>query len=213
MKPKLLDLFCGAGGAAVGYNRADFEVIGVDIKPQKHYPFQFIQTDALRFLAAWGDDYDAIHASPPCQRYMKVRTVPKEKYPDLVAKTRDLLLEKKKPYVIENVVGAPLFGPIMLIGTMFGLGVIRPRLFECNFEVPFLLMPPPHNKQTKMGRPLKEGEYMHVVGNFSGVEDARKAMGIDWMTQKELSQAIPPAYAEFIGKYLMQEVLINKALA
>lgn len=202
---KLLDLFSGAGGAAMGYYRAGFtEIVGVDIKPQPRYPFEFVQGDALEYLAEHGGEFDFIHASPPCQAYTKAQKIMKNIHPDLVEPTRKLLKATGKPYVIENVPGAPLINPVMLIGTMFNLLTIRPRLFECNFNVPFVLFPVPGNRQAKMGRSPKEGEYIQPVGNFSGIEYAKRAMGIDWMTRDELKEAIPPAYTEWIGRQLLQ---------
>jgi site-specific DNA-cytosine methylase len=131
MKPRLLDLFCGAGGAGMGYHRAGFEVVGVDIAPQPHYPFEFHQGDALEYLAAHGHEFDAIHASPPCQRYSSIQRITKNKHkwPDLVDPVRQLLIKSGKPYVIENVQGAPLRVDAFMCGSMFGLGMIRHRIF------------------------------------------------------------------------------------
>lgn len=208
-RPRLLDLFCGAGGAAVGYHRAGFEVVGVDLAPQPRYPFLFCQGDALDFLRRNGRHFDAIHASPPCQAYTRAAKqwrVSGRLYPDLVAATRDLLYAADRPFVIENVPGAPLVEPVTLCGTMFGLGTYRHRLFEASVY----LTAPPHFAHTlpltKMGRPPKAGEMMHIAGHFAGVPEAQKAMGIDWMGQKDLAQAIPPAYTEFIGKQLLRIV-------
>jgi DNA (cytosine-5)-methyltransferase 1 len=217
MKPRLLDLFCGAGGAAMGYHRAGFEVVGVDIKPQPHYPFQFFQADALEFLeeglgyTTWDQSFnwyaDAIHASPPCQAFTKARKLQGNKHEDLVGRTRELLIETGLHYVIENVKGAPLVNPVVLEGQMFPeLNVHRPRLFETNWHLEVPLMRPPPPRQTKMGRPLVEGEAIQVVGHFSDVPAGRRAMGINWMTQGELAQAIPPAYTEFIGEQLMAHI-------
>jgi len=199
--PKLLDLYCGAGGASVGYSRAGFEVVGVDIMPQPHYPLDFIQADALEYVQEHGHKFDVIAASPPCQAYAKTNRLFDKDYPDLVDKTRQLI--KDKPYVIENVVDAPLNDPKMLCGAMFGLRVYRHRIFESN--VKFRGKPHPIHQWpiAKMGRPPQEGEFMHVVGNFSGVPYAKQAMGIDWMVRDELAQAIPPAYTEHIGKQIL----------
>jgi DNA (cytosine-5)-methyltransferase 1 len=206
MKPRLLDLFCCAGGAGMGYHRAGFEVVGVDIEPQPRYPFEFHQADALEYLAAHGHEFDAIHASPPCQEYSKAaqqwRTFGKE-YPDMVAQTRKALKATGKPYVIENVPGAPLVNPVVINAAMFGMLVNRTRLFECSFNVPFFLLPQ-LKQPVKMGRAVRDGDVVQPVGHFSGVDYARRQMGIDWMNQAELSQAIPPAYCEFIGKQLLQ---------
>jgi DNA (cytosine-5)-methyltransferase 1 len=198
----------------MGYHRAGFEVVGVDIKPQPRYPFEFNQADALDFARdvislgfhpSWR--FDAIHASPPCQAFTKARKLQGNEHEDLIGPTRELLEATGLPYVIENVKGAPLIDPVVLEGQMFPeLNVHRPRLFETNwqFEAPLLRPPPP--RQTKMGRPPVDGEAMQIVGHFSDVPAGRKAMGIDWMTQGELAQAIPPAYTEFIGAQLMSHV-------
>lgn len=204
-KPRLLDLFCGAGGAAVGYSRAGFEVVGVDIKPQPRYPFEFHQADALTYPL---DGFDVVHASPPCQRYsMAVRNQGRpDDWPDLVPPMQRRL--GGRDYVIENVPGAPLQHPVTLCGSMFGLGtdeleLRRHRLFECS---PFLLAPPCNHD----GR-VSIGVYGHgtptwhrkKLGRNVSTDEMREAMGIDWMTRDELSQAIPPAYTEWIGRQLL----------
>lgn len=204
---KFLDLFCGAGGSSMGYRRAGFAVVGVDIAPQPHYPFEFHQGDALLFLLEHWDEFDAFGASPPCQKFTKAAMQWRKnghEYADLVSATRDALVSTEKPYVIENVPGAPLRDPILLCGAMFGLQVYRHRLFESN--VPLVAPPHPEHiwKQCRMGRPPKPGEFIQPVGHFSGVQYARDAMNIQWMTQKELSQAIPPAYTEYIGSQVME---------
>lgn len=196
----LLDLFCGAGGCSKGYHAAGFDVVGVDINPQPHYPFEFIQADAMTFPLR---GFDAIHASPPCQRYTTAQRIQGGNHPDLVDSVRDRM-PADVPWVIENVAGSPLRNPITLCGMWFGLGTYRHRLFESNVA----LDQPPHLDHvlpiTKMGRPPKPGEMMHVVGNFSGIHQARNAMGIYWMTRDEIREAIPPAYTEWIGKQLMR---------
>lgn len=203
-RPVLLDLFCGAGGCTKGYQMAGFHVIGVDIEAQPHYIGDaFVQADALEYLAAHGHEYSAISASPPCQGYSKTRNLQGNDHPMLIEETRRLLIASGKPYVVENVPGAPLRNPVLLVGSMFGLLTMRPRLFECNFPVPFRLMPQPNARHAKMGRPPRDGEFVHVVGHMSDVAYCRAAMGISWMTQHELAQAIPPAYTKFIGDALM----------
>jgi DNA (cytosine-5)-methyltransferase 1 len=209
-RPLLLDLFSGAGGAAVGYHRAGFDVVGVDHRPQPRYPFEFCLADALEYLVNGGwKVFDAIHASPPCQAYTPLRALQQDKtYPDLVAPVRKLLVATGKPWVIENVPGSPLGYAIFLCGTMFGLRVYRHRRFEASF----LMMQPEHPRHvvragapgTKGGRGRKAhylaGGFVTVTGNIGSY--AGEAMGIDWMTGAELSQAIPPAYTEFTGKQL-----------
>lgn len=203
---KLLDLYCKAGGAGMGYHRAGYEVTGVDIEPQPKYPFKFIQADAIAYLLEFGHLYDVIHASPVCKRYSSITKTAgtADNHPDQVAELRNVLKAIGKPYVIENVEGAPLFNPLMLCGTMFGLNVIRHRLFETNPVVWFAPFSCNHSKRVvKHGRkPNREKHYAAVTGHFSDVEFAGDSMGIDWMGQAELSQAIPPAYTEFIGKQL-----------
>jgi DNA (cytosine-5)-methyltransferase 1 len=206
---RLLDLFCGAGGAAMGYHRAGFEVVGVDIKLQPHYPFEFHEADALEYVAEHGREFDVIHASPPCQRYSRISKTHgvADRHPDLLPETRRLLVLARKPYIIENVEGAPLQDAITLCGTMFGLRVRRHRLFETSFSVwpPFLCC---HDSYAV-------GVYGHSgAGANRGRERARgndnthdvweSAMGISWMTNAELAQAIPPAYTEYIGRQLME---------
>jgi DNA (cytosine-5)-methyltransferase 1 len=189
----------------MGYHRAGFDVVGVDIKPQPRYPFEFHQADAMTFPL---DGFDAIHASPPCQRY-SVATVfhpgRQAQHPDLVDPCRDRLNASGLPWVIENVMGAPLRNPIMLCGTMFeGLRVYRHRNFETN---PPIYWPPPHGwhefRPTEVGRRVAAHGWMTVAGHFSGTEAGQRAMGIDWMTRDELRQAIPPAYTEWIGRQLL----------
>lgn len=201
---KLLDLFCGAGGASKGYSQAGFEVVGVDLYAQPHYPFDFIQGDALEYVQEHGDEYDVIAASPPCQLYSVTRPLSDKEHPDLVYDTREAI--SHKPYIIENVVGAPLKNPITLCGSMFGLKVYRHRLFESNLRI----VQPEHPKHiwpvAKMGRMPKDGEFIHVVGHFTGKKYAETAMGIDWMVRNEMAQAIPPAYTKYIGGQIIEQI-------
>lgn len=199
-KPRALDLFCCAGGASMGLHRAGFEVVGVDIAPQPHYPFEFHQADALTYPL---DGFDFIWASPPCQAYTKAQRIQKREHPDLIIPIRERLDVSGMPYVIENVPGAPLklSKSFLLCGSMFpALKVYRHRWFETNFRCPHISHPAHVAPQVKMGRSIRQGDFIQVVGNFSGVDYAREAMGISWMTRDELREAIPPAYAEFIGR-------------
>jgi len=219
-RPKLLDAFCGAGGAGTGYHRAGFNVTGVDIHPQPRYPFEFIQADALEYIAVHGREYDAIHASPPCQAYSSLRPLVEARcgprdYPDLVGPTQRLLRGTGKPYVIENVPGAPLCDPFMLCGEMFGLRVFRHRMFEASI----FLLTPPHPRHPRGSKTNSWAGYSsfaqgatHIspTGNNFRLADAKIAMDIGWMrTRKEISQAIPPAYTEWIGRQLQESLTWN----
>jgi len=210
---RMLDLFCKAGGASVGYNRAGFEVVGIDIAKQKRYPFEFIQRDAIealndkKFIAG----FDAIVASPPCQthsitqhlRNAQGKTTDKI---DLIPETRAGVIASGLPYIIENVPGAPLIDPVQLCGSSFELKVRRHRRFESNIALTGSICD--HKTQ---GRPV--GIYGSMRDDIpkggktaDSMDEARAAMGIDWMIWKELVEAIPPAYTEFLGHQLMQHI-------
>src|SRR3989304_3240392 len=215
MNPRLLDLFSGAGGAAVGYNRAGFDtIVGVDILPQKHYPFTFIQADALEYLAEHGREFDAIHASPPCQFYSRLRYLPwlRDKvYWRSIPPTREALQATGKPYVIENGWDAywDMGTPAYICGASLGLALYRHRCFE---TWPFAVFQPGHPKHNRVithGR-ASLGKRHHGLNGWDGVAGPpdgllrhREVMGIDWMNGAELAQAIPPVYTEFIGKQLL----------
>jgi DNA (cytosine-5)-methyltransferase 1 len=188
----------------MGYHQAGFEVVGVDIAPQKRYPFEFIQANVMGLDIEFLRSFDAIHASPPCQAYSKAQRLQKNDHPDLVIPVRRKLAETGLPWVIENVPGAPLFPTITLCGAMFpGLRVYRHRIFASSFTI-YPPQHPPHDApQVKMGRRISQGDFIQVVGNFSGAEYAREAMGCPWMTRDELREAIPPAYTKFIGEQLL----------
>lgn len=223
MKPRLLDLFCGAGGAAMGYHRAGFEVVGVDIRPQPRYPFEFHQSDVFHWFGWAGiNSFDAIHASPPCQRFspLAMRNGNRDEHPDLIAETRELLEATGLPYVIENVVGAPLKEPVILCGTAFklfadGHRLRRHRAFECSWLPRGLggiemgcgchLYPYVPVMDITGGGPTRKDRTDGGGGRpYKGTADqARRIMGIDWMTKAELNEAIPPAYTEFIGTQFM----------
>lgn len=200
-KPKALDLFCSAGGVSVGLERAGFEVYGVDILPQKNYPYpgRFIQGDALQPPVNL-DDFDFIWASPPCQAYSKARHIHGTSGDKLIDQTRNLLETSGTLWTIENVPGAPIRADYILCGSQFGLDRLRRhRWFEVSFCPAHLIQPCHHGKNT-----------VSVFGNgghfYNTVETWREVMGIDWMDRKELAQAIPPAYAEYIGRAAMEHI-------
>lgn len=213
VKPRLLDLFCCAGGAGVGYAEAGFEVVGVDINAQPNYPLPFLQHDVLKLDLKFIRLFDAVHASPPCQSYSDLakRNRNADAWPRLIEPVRDILFRSGLPYIIENVEGAPLISPVMLCGTMFkGLRVIRHRLFEANFPI----LTPKHGPHPKVhtfdkrkshyGKTNDMRDFVQVTGGGNcTVVAARDAMGINWMTKNELNEAIPPAYTRFIGKQLL----------
>jgi len=186
-------------------------VVGVDLAPQKNYPFEFHQADALAYCREHGAEFDVIHASPPCQAYSMAgrqwRSEGRE-YPDMVAETRAALQATGKPYIIENVPGSPLINPTVLNGAFFKMRVRRVRWFETSFAMPFMLIPPEGPSHFRMGRPVKEGDIIVPVGHFSNVPYARREMGIDWfMTRDEVREAIPPAFTEFIGRSISLYIL------
>jgi len=212
---RVLDLFCGPGGAAVGYSQAGFEVYGIDNVPQPAYPFDLEQGDAMVALedVMFCRSFDVIHASPPCQAYTALRTRQgKDRtYPDLVARVREALIWIGRPWVIENVVGAPLRAPITLCGSMFGLGLgvytlRRHRLFETS--VPMVAP-----RDECAGKPVvgvygTGGQWARLAPGGGGVKaagaDAAAALGITHTTSTaDLSQAIPPAYTRWIGSQLL----------
>lgn len=218
-RPRALDLFCCAGGASAGLYAAGFDVVGVDIEPQPNYPFPFIQADAL-FASLRG--FDFVWASPPCQRYSDLakRNRNADQHPDLIPPTRRLLKASGVgAWVIENVEGAPLVDPVMLCGTMFaGLRVLRHRLFEASFTIE----PPPHGKHPKVhthdrrkthfGKTNERMDFVQVTGGGNcTIAAAKDAMGIGWMTKDEINQAIPPAYAEYIGRAALQYIGLRNA--
>lgn len=213
-RPRLLDLFCGAGGCSVGYRRAGFDVTGVDRLPHADYPFPMIVGDAMSVLSAPAvlDGFDVIAASPPCPRYSTATPAhTRDTHPDLIGPVRDALQAWGGLYVIENVPGAPLESPALLCGSSFGLRVRRHRLFESNRLV--LSRPCQHAGQQSVGvygdhcdRP---GGWLRPNGTSRGVKatsvaDAQDALGIDWMTSwDDLTDAIPPAYTRHIGEQLL----------
>ena len=222
---KILDLFCKAGGAGMGYKLAGFnEIVGVDIEPQPNYPFEFVCMDALEFLKTQDlTTFDAIHASPPYQAHSKCKTLSiarnKGQYgehEDFIGRTRELLEQIGKPYIIENVEGAPLINPISLYGSQFeNLYTQRRRLFESNIK-----LTPPEKKMQRhktptAGNGIGEDGFISICGS-GGVRgmNAKQIVlywgfalgGIDWMTRAELAEAIPPKYTEFLGKQLIEHI-------
>lgn len=229
MKPLLLDTYCKAGGAAMGYARAGWEVVGVDIDPQPNYPFEFHQGDAVEFIRQHGREFSAIHASPPCQAHSKagkgcVVTLGAE-YADLIPATREALEDIGRPYVIENVPFSGLRPDLKLVGYAFGLPIIRERWFEFGGGI-WMLQPEIPKTRLQVSR----GELVTVAGSGSRKTRRRKgdkmvyeadisfwrgsivktwqhAMGIDWpMTGKELANAIPPDYTEYIGREIIHQI-------
>ena len=227
--PRLLDLFSGAGGAAMGYHHAGFDVVGVDARPQPNYPFEFHQGDALEFLEARGREFDAIHASPPCQAFTQMSARYRGKggkadsHPNLLTPFLQRLRDARVPMVVENVPGAARVyeqfrdrcSIVTLRGGMFGLGVHRPRLFASNV----LLLEPSWSPRTREpigvyghkpdGRTLWRRNNVSIIRAAKSVEEARAAMGIDWMAWDEIREAIPPAYTEFLGRQLMRYLRVH----
>ncbi len=215
-RPRLLDLYCCQGGASAGYTAAGFDVTGVDKDPQPRYPFRFVQADALTYLRQLirtGEvyQYAVIAASPPCQRKTRCQKIQGREHPALIAPTRALIQATGLPYVIENVPpdgddDDPLINPIELCGAMFGLHTYRHRHFESNVA----LTAPVHDYRdgptVKMGRPLRDGDWYHAVGNFSNVPYVRRDLGLHWMNRDGLRESIPPVYAEHLGHQLRRHV-------
>lgn len=204
LKPKLLDLFCGAGGCTKGYQRAGFHVTGVDIKKQPRYcGDEFHQADAMTFDLS---GFDFIHASPPCQAFSQAKTIHgRGKHQDLLTPTRERLQASGSPWVIENVPNAPMRKDLILCGTQFGLKdgkycLIRHRWFE--FWKPIMFLVPPCNHSKDIISVFGHGGHI-----YHGVEQWRRIMKINWMNRDELAQAVPPAYTEFIGRRVLDEII------
>lgn len=204
---RLLDLFCGAGGAATGYHRAGFtDIVGVDIKPQPRYPFAFVQADALEYVAAHGAEFDAIHASPPCQAYSEATPVAaRASHPRLIEPTRAALYRIGCPSAMENVENArrEMLTAVMLCGTMFGLKLWRHRYFEMSGGLFGFVGPASCNHAIRPITVRAGSNARKAQGGKRDLARERAAMGIDWMSGDELAEAIPPAYTEFIGRQLI----------
>lgn len=226
---KVLDLFCGAGGAAMGYHRAGFEVVGVDNRPQPQYPFSFVQADALEYLESLSsfstttesdgeNEFDFIHASPPCQDASKTWFIQGREHRSLIGGVRKLLRSRGTPYVIENVPGAPLRNPITLCGSSFGLPLKRHRIFESNVDLEELPcahgdLPYRWTLHVSQGCRAVRTRFVYVYGHGQSgqtIADWKEAMGIDWMTRNSLAQAIPPAFTEFIGRQIAASLALEE---
>lgn len=203
----------------MGYHQAGFDVVGVDIAPRPRYPFEFVQADALSLDPAFVASFDAIHASPPCQAHTSMKTMPDAReHINLIPGTRALLKASGLPYVIENVVGAPLIDPVRFCGSMFGLGAKGAQLRRHrDFETNWLLMSPGTCKHTTptigiYGEGCRDSRRKHdkTIPEFT-VIDGRAAMEMPWATLAELCEAIPPAYTRFIGAQLFPLVVTGKS--
>lgn len=225
-RPRLLDLFSCAGGAGVGYHRAGFEVVGVDIRRQPRYPFEHHQADAIAYVREHGHEFDVIHASPPCQQFTRAGHLMRAQgktssKPDLIQETRAALVASGRPYIIENVPGAPLLDPVVLCGSMFGLGVQRPegwrplrrhRAFESS-----VALPQPTDPHRSQGRPL--GVYGSRADDIpqggqtaATVAEAQALLGIDWTDRwDDLKESIPPAYTEWLGVQVLAALNVRRA--
>lgn len=210
---RVLDGCCGGGGASRGWHDAGFEVVGVDIAPQPEYPYEFIQGDAIAFIADHLDDFDVFSVSPPCQAASSLTkgTNKGRLYPQLIPQFREVLQRTNKPWFMENVVGAPMRTNLLLCGEMFRLGVIRHRIFEIGNA---RIVPQRHYPHRGRVRGWRHGEnfdgpYSQVYGEGGGkgsVEQWQRAMKIDWISDRgTLAEAIPPAYTQFIGTQMMRQ--------
>lgn len=209
MSKKLLDLFCCCGGISKGFHNQGFECVGVDIKDNHNYPYEFIHKDIFQLPLSFFERFDLIHASPPCQQFSwsAKQWINKgyEFEPDMVDRTRQLLIKVGKPFIIENVVGAPIRNDLRLCGEMFGLRVLRHRIFELNgFDT--TVLQPSHIKH-RSPIDYNHSYYVNLTGHGGQsysfkIEDWQKAIGIDWVTDKKhLTQMIPPKYSEYIAKF------------
>lgn len=214
MRPRLLDLCCGVGGASVGYARAGFDVVGWDVAPQPDYPYEFNLGDVLDVLSDrdYIEGFDAVHVSPPCQGYTMMNSGHRDEWPRLIEPVRDALKGSTVPYVIENVASSPLRRDVVLCGEMFGLGVIRHRVFELgNWEA----VKPAHVRHRGRVNGMRHGQwftgpYFAVYGDGGGkgtVAQWQQAMGVTWTdSRRSIAESIPPAYTAWIGSQLIDEL-------
>ena len=225
-RPRLVDPFCGAGGASMGYHRAGFEVTGIDMDDQPNYPFEFIKADAVELLADPGfmARFDAAGGSPPCQAYSKMtrcRPGLAGEYPKLISVVRDLYRAWGGPWIIENVEGSGLAGQddlfgahgVMLCSCMFGRELYRARWFEASFPLPPPLCHPRHDKPASKAGHWKPGTVMSIAGHVTPVAMARELMDIDWTTREELVEAVPPYMTEHLGGLLLGHVTAARGAA
>lgn len=222
-RPRMLDLYSCAGGAGMGYHRAGFDVVGIDIDPQPNYPFEFHQADARDYLAEHWREFDAIHASPPCQAHTALTKGNRQRdgwtdnHVDFIPETRRLLDATRLPYVLENVQGSGIRRDMTLCGEMFDLAVLRHRYFELGRWSGTAPTHRPHRGRVAGMRHGEwfEGPYFAVYGNGGGkgtVAEWQQAMGIDWTAdRRELAEAIPPAYTEHIGRQLIEHITMERA--
>ena len=223
MRPRLLDAYSCAGGAGYGYHLAGWDVTGLDKEPQPNYPFEFVQADALEALAdrKFLARFSAVHTSPPCQ-HKSLATLSQRlegaEYPDQIGPTRDLLEANfDGPWVIEHVPGAALRPDIRLCGCMFGLelpgtGYLkRERWFETSWRAFGLEMPHRHRGHAISIAGHGTPAWMRAKTGHIGVAEWRQVMGIDWTTRDELTEAIPPAYTEHVGRALLEHLASERA--
>jgi DNA (cytosine-5)-methyltransferase 1 len=223
-RPKLIDPFCCAGGASMGYHRAGFDVVGIDLHPQPNYPFEFIQGDAIEYLSDldFMSQFDAAAGSPPCQGYSRMtrcRPGLADEYPKLIDAVRDCYRTWGGPWIIENVEGSGLAGQddlfgaygVMLCSCMFGRELYRPRWFEASFPLPSPPYHPRHDKPASKAGHWKPGTVISIAGHFGPMELAREVMDIDWMTGNEMREAIPPYMTEYLGAALLEHLAAERA--
>jgi DNA (cytosine-5)-methyltransferase 1 len=227
MRPLAVDLYCCQGGASRGFDLAGFDLLGVDKDPQPLYPYEFVQADALVFLSdligagmTWrGRPVRLVAGSPPCQRRTKAQKIRGREHPKLIAPTRELMIASGVAYVIENVPAEgidddPLIDPVKLCGAMFGLHTYRHRLFESSMPLTVPLHPRHLHPTVKMGRPVRDGDWYHAVGNFNGGEGyVKRDMGVTWMNRDGARESIPPVYTQFIGAQLLRHLAASEVTA